>query len=138
METNTFNSTHIAQADYGTEHLVYRLNFEAAKLASQACKQVAAKDGRKRYVAGAIGPTNRTLSISPSVLHPDHRNVTYDELVAAYGEQARALMDGGADILLIETIFDTLNAKAAIFALDMMFESDPVRYPRVPVLISGT
>ena len=89
-------------------------------------------------ITGAIGPTNRTLSISPSVLHPDHRNVTYDELVAAYGQQARALMDGGADILIVETIFDTLNAKAAIFALDVMFESDPAKYPRVPVMISGT
>eukprot|EP00048_Salpingoeca_helianthica_P021694 m.13842 g.13842 ORF g.13842 m.13842 type:complete len:1244 (-) comp6297_c0_seq2:195-3926(-) len=135
IETNTFNSTKIAQADYGTEHLVTRLNRESAALARKAADAAAAKDGKPRYVAGALGPTNRTLSISPSVLHPDHRNVTFPELVAAYGEQAKALLDGGADLLLVETIFDTLNAKAALYSIDLLFESG---VKRVPILISGT
>lgn len=138
VETNTFNSTCIAQADYGTEHLVVRLNVAAAQLARRACDDMQKLDGKRRYVAGAIGPTNRTLSISPSVLQPDFRNVTFDELVEAYTEQARSLLDGGADVLIVETIFDTLNAKAALYALDTLFASDPAHYPRVPIFISGT
>lgn len=135
IETNTFNGTSIAQGDYGTEHLVSRLNREAAALARKAADTVAAKDGKPRYVAGALGPTNRTLSISPSVLHPDHRNVTFPELVTAYTEQATALLEGGADMFLVETIFDTLNAKAALYAIDLLFDSGA---KRVPILISGT
>eukprot|EP01137_Pigoraptor_chileana_P011610 Opistho-2@62742 len=137
VETNTFSSTTIAQADYALEHLAYRLNVEAAKIAKRAATDVMAASGgsRKCYVAGAIGPTNRTLSISPSVEKPDYRNVTWDELVVAYKEQAAGLLAGGADVLLVETIFDTLNAKAALFALDLLFEE---MGSRVPLFISGT
>lgn len=127
VETNTFSATRIAQADYGCEHLAYRINKESASLARQACDEATAATGRRRYVAGALGPTNRTCSISPSVERPDFRNVTFDELVEAYDEQARGLLDGGADVLLVETIFDTLNAKAALFAIDKLFTTrDPV------------
>ncbi|KAG1666419.1 Methionine synthase [Nymphon striatum] len=114
IETNTFNSTCVAQADYNTEHLAYRLNFEASKLAKKACKIVSNQTGIYRYVAGSMGPTNKTLSISPSVEDPSYRNITFDELVDAYSEQARGLLDGGADLLLIETIFDTANAKLLV------------------------
>ncbi|MFG1397732.1 methionine synthase [Roseixanthobacter pseudopolyaromaticivorans] len=135
VETNTFSSTTIAQADYGMEEIAYELNVEGARLAKEAAKQAQEKDGRRRFVAGAIGPTNRTASISPDVNDPGFRATSFDELAVAYGEQARGLLDGGADLLLIETIFDTLNAKAAIFAIEGLF--DELGY-RVPVMISGT
>ncbi len=136
IETNTFNAQRISLADYGMEALAYELNLESARLARAACDEVTAADpGRPRYVAGAIGPTNRTASISPDVNDPGARNVTYTELVEAYLEQANGLVDGGADLLLIETIFDTLNAKAAIFAVETLFEE---RGRRWPVMISGT
>ncbi|KAK2175405.1 B-12 dependent methionine synthase [Ridgeia piscesae] len=134
-ETNTFSGTWIAQADYAMESQVYRINVESAKIARRAANDVAEATGIPRYVAGAMGPTNRTLSISPSVEHPEFRNVTFDELVDAYGEQARALLDGGVDVLLVETIFDTANAKAALFAIQTLFEEG---CREVPIFISGT
>ncbi|KAI8056297.1 methionine synthase [Gilbertella persicaria] len=136
IETNTFSSTSIAQLDYALENYAYRLNKEGAVLAKRACEDVAKETGVPRFVCGAIGPTNRTCSISPSVENPAYRNVTFDELVIAYAEQVRGLLDGGADILLVETIFDTLNAKAALFAIDLVFEED--QRPKVPLFISGT
>uniref|UniRef100_A0A3Q3JA11 Methionine synthase n=1 Tax=Monopterus albus TaxID=43700 RepID=A0A3Q3JA11_MONAL len=135
IETNTFSSTSIAQADYGLEHLAYRLNRASAELARRAADDVTKQTGCKRYVAGAVGPTNKTLSVSPSVESPDFRNITFDELVEAYSEQVKGLLDGGADILLVETIFDTANAKAALFAIDLLFEKS---YERKPIFISGT
>ncbi len=136
VETNTFNAQRISLADYGMEDLAYEMNVASARLARQACDRVTAQDpSRPRYVAGALGPTNRTASISPDVNDPGKRNVTFDELVGAYLEQARGLVDGGADLLLIETIFDTLNAKAAIFALETLFEEHGRRWP---VIVSGT
>jgi 5-methyltetrahydrofolate--homocysteine methyltransferase len=116
LETNTFSSTSIAQADYGMEDQVYELNRDGARLAHRAAIKAEKADGRRRFVAGALGPTNRTASLSPDVNNPGFRAVSFDELRIAYGEQIKGLIDGGADILLIETIFDTLNAKAAIFA----------------------
>ncbi|KAI8369611.1 methionine synthase [Radiomyces spectabilis] len=136
VETNTFSSTSIAQADYGLEKYAYRLNKEGAALAKKACQDVTKATGIPRFVCGAVGPTNRTASISPSVENPAYRNVTFDELVEAYAEQVRGLLDGGADILLVETIFDTLNAKAAVFAIDVVFEEEG--RSKVPLLISGT
>ena len=136
VETNTFSSTTIAQADYGMEELAYELNFESAKLAREACDLVEARDpSRPRFAAGALGPTNRTASISPDVNNPGYRAVTFDDLRIAYGEAARGLIKGGADILLVETIFDTLNAKAALFAIDEVFEE---LGRKLPVMISGT
>ncbi|XP_068866436.1 methionine synthase isoform X3 [Aphelocoma coerulescens] len=135
IETNTFSSTRIAQADYGLEHLAYRLNRVSAEVARKAADTVTAQTGIRRYVAGAMGPTNRTLSVSPSVERPDYRNITFDELVEAYTEQAKGLLDGGVDILLVETIFDTANAKAALFALQMLFEDE---YASRPIFVSGT
>lgn len=135
IETNTFSSTSIAQADYGLQHLAYRLNKTSAELARKAADDVFKQTGCKRYVAGAVGPTNRTLSISPSVEKPDFRNITFDELVEAYTEQVSGLLDGGADILLVETIFDTANAKAALFAIELLFEK---KNERKPLFISGT
>ncbi|MBE9638125.1 methionine synthase [Salipiger mangrovisoli] len=134
-ETNTFSSTTIAQADYDMQAAVYDLNFEGARLARKAMDRAEAEDGRARFVAGALGPTNRTASISPDVNNPGYRAVTFDQLREAYAQQARALIDGGVDILLIETIFDTLNAKAAIFACEEVFSE---RGERLPVMISGT
>uniref|UniRef100_H3B9U9 Methionine synthase n=1 Tax=Latimeria chalumnae TaxID=7897 RepID=H3B9U9_LATCH len=134
VETNTFSGTRVAQADYGLGHLAYRLNKASAELAKKAATEVTALTGIKRFVAGAIGPTNRTLSVSPSVERPDYRNITFDELVEAYEEQTRGLLDGGADVLLVETIFDTANAKAAVFAIDKLFEE----YEPRPIFISGT
>jgi 5-methyltetrahydrofolate--homocysteine methyltransferase len=134
IETNTFSATTIAQADFGMQELAYELNYEGARLARAACDAIGTPD-HPRYVAGALGPTNRTASISPDVNDPAARNVSYDELVTAYLEQANGLVDGGADLLLIETIFDTLNAKAAIFALETLFEE---RGRRWPVIVSGT
>uniref|UniRef100_A0A8C3UG44 Methionine synthase n=1 Tax=Catharus ustulatus TaxID=91951 RepID=A0A8C3UG44_CATUS len=135
IETNTFSSTRVAQADYGLEHLAYRLNRVSAQVARKAADTVTAETGIRRYVAGAMGPTNRTLSVSPSVERPDYRNITFDELVEAYTEQAKGLLDGGVDILLVETIFDTANAKAALFALQMLFEEE---YASRPIFVSGT
>ncbi|CAL9699610.1 unnamed protein product [Knipowitschia caucasica] len=135
IETNTFSSTSVAQADYRLEHLAYRLNKASAELARKAADDVFRLRGSKRYVAGALGPTNKTLSVSPSVEKPDFRNITFDELVEAYSEQVRGLLDGGVDILLVETIFDTANAKAALFAIDLLFEET---YERKPIFISGT
>jgi 5-methyltetrahydrofolate--homocysteine methyltransferase len=135
IETNTFSSTTIAQADYGMEHLAYELNLEGARLARAAADEVAAKTGVRRFVAGSMGPTNRTASISPDVSNPGFRAVTFDELRAAYKEAALGLIAGGADIMLVETIFDTLNAKAAIFALEDAFDEVGTRFP---IMISGT
>ena len=119
-ETNTFSGTSIAMADYHMEDYVYELNYESAKIAREVADEFTAKDPSKpRYVTGSIGPTNRTLSLSPDVNDPGFRAVTFDELVDAYYEQIQGLMDGGADLLLVETIFDTLNAKAALFAIDL-------------------
>src|SRR5580700_8885809 len=117
VSTNTFSSTRIAQADYGMAEIAYELNVEGARLAREAASIAQAEDGRKRFVAGAIGPTNRTASISPDVSNPGYRAVTFDDLRKAYGEQIKGLLDGGADLLLVETIFDTLNAKAALYAI---------------------
>ena len=117
VSTNTFSSTSIAQADYGMQDIAYELNFEGARLVRAAAITAENEDGRKRFVAGAIGPTNRTASISPDVSNPGFRAITFDQLREAYAEQVRGLLDGGADLLLIETIFDTLNAKAAIHAI---------------------
>ena len=136
IETNTFNSQSISQADYGMQDLAYELNVAAASLARAAADDFTAADPSKpRFVVGALGPTNRTASISPDVNDPGARNITFDQLVEAYVEEARGLVDGGADILMIETIFDTLNAKAAIFALETLFEEAGRRWP---VMISGT
>ncbi|XP_030631921.1 methionine synthase [Chanos chanos] len=135
IETNTFSSTSTAQADYGLEALAYRLNKVSAEIARKAADDVTTQTGLKRYVAGAVGPTNKTLSVSPSVERPDYRNITFDELVEAYSEQVRGLLDGGVDILLVETIFDTANAKAALFAIDKLFADN---YERRPIFISGT
>src|SRR5579863_7961970 len=135
LETNTFSSTSIAQADYGLENVVYELNRDGARLARRAAIKAQKADGKRRFVAGALGPTNRTASLSPDVNNPGFRAVTFDELRVAYGEQIRGLIDGGADILLIETIFDTLNAKAAIFAC---FEAFAERGAEMPLMISGT
>ncbi|BDZ57900.1 methionine synthase [Barrientosiimonas endolithica] len=134
--TNTFNAQVISMADYGMEELSYELNLASARLAREAADEMTASTpDRPRFVAGSLGPTNRTASISPDVNDPGKRNVSFDELVAAYLEQARGLVDGGADLLVIETIFDTLNAKAAIFALETLFEEAGRRWP---VVISGT
>ncbi|MGH6937045.1 MAG: homocysteine S-methyltransferase family protein, partial [Methylocella sp.] len=135
VETNTFNSTRISQADYGMEELVAELNFAAARLAREAADEAQGKDGKRRFVAGALGPTNRTASISPDVNNPGFRAVSFDDLREAYAEAAAALIKGGADILIVETIFDTLNAKAALCAIDSVFEA---RGERLPVMISGT
>jgi 5-methyltetrahydrofolate--homocysteine methyltransferase len=135
VSTNTFSSTRIAQADYGMAEIAYELNLEGARLACDAARLAQDEDGRQRFVAGAIGPTNRTASISPDVLNPSFRSVTFDELRIAYTEQVRGLLDGGVDALLIETIFDTLNAKAAIFAIA---EELDARGIAIPVMISGT
>jgi 5-methyltetrahydrofolate--homocysteine methyltransferase len=135
VETNTFNATAISQADYRMEPVVAELNLAAARIARRAADEATAKLGRRCFVAGALGPTNRTASMSPDVNRPDFRAVTFDSLVAAYLEQARALAAGGVDALLVETIFDTLNAKAAFFALELLFDETGVR---LPVMISVT
>jgi 5-methyltetrahydrofolate--homocysteine methyltransferase len=136
LETNTFNAQRISLADYGMQEVAYELNVAAAALARAECDAMTARTpDRPRYVLGTVGPTNRTASISPDVNDPGARNVTFDELVEAYLEQARGLVDGGADVLLVETIFDTLNAKAAIYALETLFEETGRRWP---VMISGT
>lgn len=135
VETNTFSSTTIAQADYAMERRVTDLNREGARLARAAMDRATAQDGRPRWVAGALGPTNRTASISPDVNNPGFRAVSFDQLRIAYAEQVRGLIEGGADLLLIETIFDTLNAKAAIFAAQEVFR-DIGR--ELPLMLSGT
>ena len=132
IETNTFSGTTIAQADYHLEDAVYDINFQGAKLARDAADLFTDKP---RFVAGSIGPTNRTASISPDVNNPGYRAVSFDELKTAYKEQIEALMDGGVDVLLIETVFDTLNAKAALFAANEVFESRKIA---LPIMISGT
>ncbi len=136
IETSTFNSTAVSQADYNLAELVHELNFEGAKLARRLCDEWTAKDPKKpRFVAGVLGPTTRTCSISPDVNDPGYRNVSFDILVANYTEAIGGLLDGGADILLVETIFDTINAKAALFAIEQFFDTSGRRWP---VMISGT
>ena len=135
VATNTFSSTSIAQSDYEMGDLAYELNLEGAKLARAAAERVSGEDGKPRFVAGAIGPTNRTASISPDVSNPGYRAVTFDDLRKAYGEQIKGLLDGGADLLLVETIFDTLNAKAALYAIAEITEARGID---VPVMVSGT
>lgn len=137
IETNTFASTFIAQADYEMESLAYEMNLEGARIARRAADAYTAKDPAKpRFVAGAIGPLNKTLSLSPDVNNPGFRAVTFDEVAKAYTEQIGGLVDGGVDLLLIETIFDTLNAKAAIYAIKNYFRTQ--RKPELPIMISGT
>lgn len=136
IETNTFSGTTIAMADYHMEDLVYELNYESAKIAKKVCDEFTAQNPDKpRFVAGSIGPTNRTASLSPDVNDPGYRAITFDELRIAYKQQAEALLDGGSDILLVETIFDTLNAKAALFAIDEIREE---RNITIPIMVSGT
>ncbi len=136
IETNTFNSTTISQADYHLEHLAYELNREGAKLARECCDAAEAKTpDQPRFVIGVLGPTSRTASISPDVNNPGFRNVTFEELDTAYRDATRGLLDGGADVVMVETIFDTLNAKAALYAIGKEFER---RGARVPIMISGT
>ena len=136
IETNTFNSTSVSLADYRLQHLVRELNFESAKLARAACDAAEAKDpSHPRFVVGVLGPTSRTASLSPDVNRPGFRAITFDELAQAYLESALGLIEGGADVLMVETIFDTLNAKAAVFAIGDAFEQTGAR---LPVMISGT
>lgn len=136
IETNTFSGTTIAMADYHMEDLVYELNFESAKIAKKVCEEFTLKNPKKpRFVAGSMGPTNRTASLSPDVNDPGFRAITFDELRIAYKQQAEALLDGGSDLLLVETIFDTLNAKAALFAIDEIQEE---RNIKIPIMVSGT
>ncbi|MFT0155805.1 homocysteine S-methyltransferase family protein [Tenacibaculum ascidiaceicola] len=136
VETNTFSGTTIAMADYQMEDLVYELNYESAKIAKEVAEEFTAKEPHKpRFVAGSIGPTNRTASMSPDVNDPGYRAVTFDELRTAYKQQVEALIDGGSDILLVETVFDTLNAKAALFAIE---EVKAERNIEIPIMVSGT
>ncbi|PJA42207.1 MAG: methionine synthase, partial [Lysobacterales bacterium CG_4_9_14_3_um_filter_62_6] len=136
IETNTFNSTSISQADYGMQALVYELNRDGARLARSACDAATARTpAQPRFVVGVLGPTSRTASMSPDVNQPGFRNIDFDELVAAYTEATDGLIDGGSDILMVETIFDTLNAKAALFAIEAVFDN---RGGRLPIMISGT
>jgi 5-methyltetrahydrofolate--homocysteine methyltransferase len=132
IETNTFSGTTIAQADYELESAVYEINYQSAKIAKEVANEFTDKP---RFVAGSIGPTNRTASISPDVNDPGFRGVSFDQLLLAYSGQINALMDGGVDILLVETVFDTLNAKAALYAIDEVFEQ---RSEKLPIMVSGT
>jgi 5-methyltetrahydrofolate--homocysteine methyltransferase len=135
-ETNTFSGTTVAQADYDLQDFVYEINYHSAKIARKVADEFTALNPDKpRFVAGSIGPTNRTASISPDVNDPGFRGITFDELVTAYYQQIGALIDGGVDILLVETVFDTLNAKAALFAIDSYFEEKNVQ---LPIMVSGT
>lgn len=134
-ETNTFSANRISQADYGAEHLVREINLESARLARRIADEFQAKDGRPRFVAGAIGPTNKTLSLSPDVNDPGYREIDWDTLVDVYKEQAAALVEGGADFILIETVFDTLNAKAGVMAVKQL-EAEIGR--EVPIMLSMT
>jgi 5-methyltetrahydrofolate--homocysteine methyltransferase len=143
LETNTFNAQRISLADYHMEDLAYEINYEAARIACEAADAYFQADGRRRFVAGAIGPTNKTASLSPQVNDPGYRAITFDELAEAYTEQICGLLDGGADLLLVETIFDTLNAKAALFAIEEELERrgilrDEKTGVYFPILISGT
>ncbi|WP_422359519.1 homocysteine S-methyltransferase family protein [Reichenbachiella sp.] len=136
VETNTFGSTWVAQADYKLEDWVYRINYESAKIAKEVAKEFTKNEPNKpRFVAGSMGPTNRLASMSPDVNDPGYRAITFDQLLEAFGEQAKALLDGGADILLVETITDTLNSKAALMAIDQIAEERGIR---VPIMVSGT
>ena len=136
VETNTFSGTTIAMADYNMENLVYELNFESAKIAKQVADEFTKANPQKpRFVAGSIGPTNKTASMSPDVNKPEYRAITFEELRVAYKQQVEALIDGGVDVLLVETIFDTLNAKAALFAIEEVKEE---RQIDIPVMVSGT
>ena len=136
LETNTFSGTSIAMADYEMEEFVYEINYQSAKIAKEAAQEFTANDPSKpRFVAGAIGPTNKTASMSPDVNDPGYRAVTFEGLKIAYKEQSEALLDGGVDILLVETIFDTLNAKAALFAIE---EIKSERNISIPIMVSGT
>src|SRR5690606_15858368 len=136
IETNTFSGTSIAMADYNMENLVYELNFESAKIAKQIADEFTkANPDKPRFVAGSIGPTNKTASLSPDVNRPEFRAITFDDLRIAYKEQVEALIDGGVDVLLVETIFDTLNAKACLFAIEEVKEE---RDLDIPIMISGT
>lgn len=136
VETNTFSATSIAMADYNLEDLVYEINFESAKIAKQVANEFNKQNPEKpRYVAGSIGPTNKTASLSPDVNRPEYRAITFEGLRKAYKEQVEALIDGGVDVLLVETIFDTLNAKAALFAIDEVLEA---RNITIPIMVSGT
>lgn len=135
-ETNTFSGTTIAQADYNLEKAVYDINYQSAKIAREVADEFTAAEPHKpRFVAGSIGPTNRTASISPDVNDPGFRAISFDQLVEAYAQQVKALIDGGVDILLVETVFDTLNAKAALFAIDKVFVEIGKEYP---IMVSGT
>ncbi len=134
IETNTFSSTSIAQSDYDLQKFVYDLNFYSAKIAKEIASEFSTDD-KPRFVAGSIGPTNRTSSISPDVNNPGFRSITFSDLVISYKEQVNALIDGGVDILLVETIFDTLNAKACLFAIDEIYEE---RNIELPIMVSGT
>lgn len=137
IETNTFSSTVIAQADYDMQEIAYEMNLASARCARNAADKYTAKDpSKQRYVAGAIGPLNKTLSLSPDVNNPGFRAVTFDEVAVAYTEQIKGLVEGGVDLLLIETIFDTLNAKAAIYAVKNYFQQNNL--PELPMMISGT
>ena len=136
IETNTFSSTRIAQADYQMEDVVYELNFEGARLAGSAVHELEMEDGITRFVAGVLGPTNRTASLSPDVEDPGYRNISFDILVQSYQEAATGLIEGGADLILVETVFDTLNCKAALYAIDKVLEE--LRCPEIPVMVSGT
>lgn len=143
IETNTFSGTTIAQEDYGLPHLAYAINFESAKLAREVADAYSQTTPDKpRFVAGAMGPTNRTASISPDVNDPGYRAITFDQLAEAYAEQVRGLLDGGADIILVETIFDTLNAKAALYAIQAVYEERNIpldsKEGGIPIMISGT
>ncbi len=135
ISTNTFNASRVSMADYGLEGIVYEMNLAAARLAVSAAGNHFAQTGRECYVAGAVGPTNKTASMSPDVNDPGFRAITFDELTEAYGEQIKGLLDGGVDILLIETVFDVLNCKAALYAATEVFEE---RGASVPVMVSGT
>ena len=136
VETNTFSGTTIAMADYNMEDLVYELNFESAKIAKQVAQEFTkANPNKPRFVAGSIGPTNKTASLSPDVNKPEYRAITFDELRISYKQQVEALIDGGVDVLLVETIFDTLNAKAALFAIEEVKEE---RQIDIPIMVSGT
>ncbi len=128
IETNTFNANAISLSDYGMQDLAYELNLESAKIVKRAAQIWTEKTGRQRYVVGSMGPTNRTASLSPDVNRPGFRNVSFDDLKAAYSTQAKGLLDGGADILMVETIFDTLNAKAALFAINEIAEKRKESY----------
>ena len=136
VETNTFSGTSIAQADYHLEHIIYDLNYEAAKIAREVADEFTKKEPNKpRFVAGSMGPTNKTASLSPDVNNPGFRAITFDELVVAFKEQAKGLIDGGSDVLLLETIIDTLNVKAALFGIQQLFDEIG---RELPIMVSGT